>query len=251
MFNIYPGGQGSGGQGGSGAPLQNISEKQAKEALEKSPKQTATDIKVKSKIKNNNKKQLVKNTSRIQLEKKILKNSPAESKSNTQIASIPSREGTIKTSNRVENSIMAPGKTGPGSGDGKGEFTGPGGGKGQGMGNGEGTGVGSGKGPGGVGKIGSGDPSGQGGDGKKILQDILRKLEREHHYPKEAQREKLEGKTQFAFKIQTDGSIKYARIVKSSGHPILDQAALQAVKKAAPFPYYPKEIRYGYRYDIK
>jgi protein TonB len=45
------------------------------------------------------------------------------------------------------------------------------------------------------------------------------------------------------FTIMTDGAVKDVGILKSSGETLLDEAALAAIFRAAPFPPPPEEAR--------
>ncbi|WP_222164834.1 energy transducer TonB [Edaphocola aurantiacus] len=51
-------------------------------------------------------------------------------------------------------------------------------------------------------------------------------------YPKEARKREIEGKVYIDFIIETDGSIKYVKVTQSV-HPLLDQAAANAVKSSS------------------
>jgi protein TonB len=62
------------------------------------------------------------------------------------------------------------------------------------------------------------------------------------NYPGEARRKSLHGSLRMLVALNTDGSIKKVQIRKSSGIRVLDDAALQIVKLASPFPPLPKEI---------
>jgi TonB family protein len=48
-------------------------------------------------------------------------------------------------------------------------------------------------------------------------------------YPREAIRNEWVGVSHIAFLIGVDGQVKDAKVVKSSGHPILDEAAMSAL----------------------
>jgi TonB family protein len=48
-------------------------------------------------------------------------------------------------------------------------------------------------------------------------------------YPREAIRNEWTGVSRIAFLIGVDGQVKDAKVVKSSGHPILDEAAMSAL----------------------
>jgi protein TonB len=65
------------------------------------------------------------------------------------------------------------------------------------------------------------------------------------NYPDEAKRKKLYGNLLLHVPVKADGSIEgdEVRIVRSSGHKILDDAAIRIVKLAAPFAPFPPEIR--------
>lgn len=49
------------------------------------------------------------------------------------------------------------------------------------------------------------------------------------------------GTVTIAFTLNQDGSIAYAKVAKSSGRKRIDKAALNHVKRAAPFPRPPAE----------
>lgn len=54
-------------------------------------------------------------------------------------------------------------------------------------------------------------------------------------YPAIARRRGWNGKVEVAFLITTDGRVDDLRIQTSSGYPLLDEQALEAVRRAAPF----------------
>jgi len=70
---------------------------------------------------------------------------------------------------------------------------------------------------------------------------IVAKLRRSLRYPREARRQRLGGEVRVAFTVTQDGRVSGIRIVRSSGSPVLDQAALETVQRAAPFPKIPAE----------
>jgi periplasmic protein TonB len=55
------------------------------------------------------------------------------------------------------------------------------------------------------------------------------------HYPTIARRKGWSGKVEIAFTIMPDGSIQEMRILASSGYPLLDEQAIEAIRQAAPF----------------
>ncbi|MCF8024985.1 MAG: energy transducer TonB [Desulfobacteraceae bacterium] len=60
-------------------------------------------------------------------------------------------------------------------------------------------------------------------------------IEKKKQYPAFARRRQLEGKVAISFDIAGDGSISHISVIKSSGFSMLDEAALSAVRGAAPF----------------
>ena len=63
------------------------------------------------------------------------------------------------------------------------------------------------------------------------------------NYPERIRRENLTGRLRVLVALNPDGSVKEAQILKSSGHPVLDQAALDIVRLAAPFAPFPRSMR--------
>lgn len=72
-----------------------------------------------------------------------------------------------------------------------------------------------------------------------------RKVERvgNLNYPDEAKRRKLYGNLVLHVAIRPDGSVRAINVRKSSGHKLLDDAAIRIVKLSAPFAPFPAEIR--------
>ncbi|MCX7304689.1 MAG: TonB family protein [Hyphomicrobiales bacterium] len=68
---------------------------------------------------------------------------------------------------------------------------------------------------------------------------VASKLRRALRYPADAKRQKLRGVAQVSFVISASGGVGSIRLASSSGSPILDKAALEAVRRAAPFPAIP------------
>lgn len=63
------------------------------------------------------------------------------------------------------------------------------------------------------------------------------------NYPEEARRNSIHGSLRMLVSIRPDGSIHQLDILKSSGHPTLDDAAIRIVQLAAPFQPFPLEMR--------
>ena len=62
------------------------------------------------------------------------------------------------------------------------------------------------------------------------------------HYPAEARRKGLEGELRLLVAIKADGSVKTVRILESSGHRLLDNAARRIVYLSAPYPRFSGEM---------
>jgi len=63
------------------------------------------------------------------------------------------------------------------------------------------------------------------------------------NYPDEARRMQMYGNVRMLVALQPTGRIDEVRILQSSGHTVLDQAALNIVNLAAPFEPFPDELR--------
>lgn len=113
------------------------------------------------------------------------------------------------------------------------ESGGGGSGPGEGIGDGQGPGIGAGRG---------GDPT---------LAQIWRKINRSKYYPELARRERLEGAPRVTFSINADGSVGRVDLAASCGQAILDEAAIETVRRAAPLPYYSAPITLAVRYELR
>lgn len=76
-----------------------------------------------------------------------------------------------------------------------------------------------------------------GGFGSRMdyLDMVRLKIERYKQYPPFSRQRNIEGMVTVAFLIGPDGFISGLKVVKSSGFPSLDEAAILAVNNAAPF----------------
>ncbi|WP_394689539.1 TonB family protein [Hoeflea sp.] len=68
---------------------------------------------------------------------------------------------------------------------------------------------------------------------------VASKLRRSLRYPREAKRKRIRGEVVVSFSVSANGGVSRVRIARSSGHSILDNAAREAVRRAAPFPRIP------------
>jgi protein TonB len=112
------------------------------------------------------------------------------------------------------------------------------------------AGIGTGPaGPGGVGQGSEGQGHGiagngpQDGPGDDYLDRLRRWLARYKKYPEEALKRKVEGEVVVAFTLARDGTVLSAPVEKSSGNPLLDQAAVQMLHDASPVPPVPERYK--------
>jgi len=77
------------------------------------------------------------------------------------------------------------------------------------------------------------------------LQSWRRKVEAigNLNYPEAARQEKIYGSLRLVVAITPDGALKDVRVLDSSGHKVLDDAAIRIVRLAAPFAPFPDEMR--------
>jgi len=77
------------------------------------------------------------------------------------------------------------------------------------------------------------------------LEAWRRKVERigNLNYPEEAKKHKLYGNLILSVAVRSDGSLEAVRVLRSSGFDVLDQAAVDIAKLAAPFAPVPSDIR--------
>lgn len=63
------------------------------------------------------------------------------------------------------------------------------------------------------------------------------------NYPEEAKTRKLYGSLQLTVAIKADGEVESIEVNRSSGHKVLDQAAIRIVRLASPFERFPANIK--------
>ncbi|SIQ30794.1 protein TonB [Rhizobium sp. RU20A] len=69
---------------------------------------------------------------------------------------------------------------------------------------------------------------------------VRARLTRALRYPPGAARGGIKGDAQVRFTVRADGQVASISLARSTGSPILDEAALAAVRRAAPFPKIPE-----------
>jgi TonB family protein len=104
------------------------------------------------------------------------------------------------------------------------------------------TGNGAGSGEGSAGNRGAGNP---------VLSEIRRRIESAKRYPAQARAMHQEGRVGLRFHIHPNGQIADVQITQSSGVPTLDDAAIQAVSRSAPLPYYAGAIAFPLNFHLK
>lgn len=67
------------------------------------------------------------------------------------------------------------------------------------------------------------------------------------NYPSAAQRQGMRGNPVVEVTLQRDGKLRDARILRSSGHAEIDEAALNILRLASPFDSFPPELARDYR----
>ncbi len=90
---------------------------------------------------------------------------------------------------------------------------------------------------------GGGVSAGFGRGGIDWRQLLRQRIERAKRYPALARRLGMEGTVHVEFRIARDGSVEGIKVAKSSGYPLLDEASVQAIKRAVPLPIVPGKIR--------
>ncbi|HYD46998.1 MAG TPA: energy transducer TonB [Terriglobales bacterium] len=99
------------------------------------------------------------------------------------------------------------------------------------------------------------------GKSKKAVADLwasyektlLAWIERHKRYPRNALRRRLEGRPTMEIRIDRSGQLVSSKLVESSHHSALDEAALAMIQRAAPFPRLPAEHRgetYVFRFGV-
>jgi protein TonB len=70
---------------------------------------------------------------------------------------------------------------------------------------------------------------------------VVARLERFRHYPGDSQRARQQGTAYLRFRVGRDGHVLSSSLERSSGVPALDEAALETLRKADPFPKIPAD----------
>lgn len=62
------------------------------------------------------------------------------------------------------------------------------------------------------------------------------------NYPEEARRQRIHGSLRMLVVVDRNGSVQELRVLESSGHPVLDEAAMRIVRLSAPFAPFTGEL---------
>ena len=97
----------------------------------------------------------------------------------------------------------------------------------------------------GQGRGGSGGGTGKGNPDAEqaYLAHIIKKLDRHKKYPSAARNRRLDGVVTVSFSVNRQGQVSGSRLVKSSGHPALDQEAMALLRRATPFQPMPEALQ--------
>jgi TonB family protein len=95
---------------------------------------------------------------------------------------------------------------------------------------------------GGVSGIGTADD----GTNSAALSDYIRsvraRINRHKQYPPTAAKDGIEGTVTVSFLLGRSGTVLDREIAVGSGHPVLDEAALAAIRDSSPFPPFPDSL---------
>lgn len=73
----------------------------------------------------------------------------------------------------------------------------------------------------------------------KFQQSLFQQIHRQQRYPSAARHDRLQGVVRAVFSMRRDGTIAQVWVKTSSGASLLDEEAVQAIRRAAPLPAIP------------
>lgn len=76
----------------------------------------------------------------------------------------------------------------------------------------------------------------------KYLRELMAWLAKHRVYPTEARKDKMQGVVQVRFSLDREGHLLTASVQRSAGFSVLDQAALDVLRRAEPMPAFPKGL---------
>ncbi|MHA2620337.1 MAG: TonB family protein [bacterium JZ-2024 1] len=77
---------------------------------------------------------------------------------------------------------------------------------------------------------------------REYFRKVIRLIDEKKEYPRIAVQRDWQGKVGVRFTLHADGSVGEVKVVAQSDYAVLDSAAIEAVKKASPFPAPPSEL---------
>ena len=75
----------------------------------------------------------------------------------------------------------------------------------------------------------------------QLLLSVKQELAQHFHYPLQAIRRGWQGTVQLAFMVDETGAIHDIQVAQSSGHALLDRAAIQALSRVGPLVQGPRQ----------
>ena len=87
--------------------------------------------------------------------------------------------------------------------------------------------------------------SGEFDNHESYLEMVRVRIEKYKCYPEKAKKHQIEGAVVVGFVIGLDGVVKDEKVVKNSGHRVLDDAAIKAVRESSPFTRPPRRLFEG------
>lgn len=81
--------------------------------------------------------------------------------------------------------------------------------------------------------------------GENFFHLVKKKIEQSKYYPEWARERGIEGVVRISFLIVKEGNIDEMNVVASSGYKVLDETALDTIKRASPFPTPPRSLGEG------
>lgn len=76
----------------------------------------------------------------------------------------------------------------------------------------------------------------------RFLRQVIALIQKIKRYPESARRNNWEGTAKVEFVLSGDGKVNSVNIITSSGYTVLDEEAIEMVKRAVPFPQIPGEL---------
>lgn len=92
--------------------------------------------------------------------------------------------------------------------------------------------------------------AGEEGEGDPVLLAIMRKIEAAKRYPRIARKMGIEGTAVVRFRLRPKGEVEAVELAESSGSEVLDKAAQETVREAAPLPFKEGWLKVGIVFKI-